>query len=325
MKRVLVSGASGIVGYGILRSLRRVGQSCYLIGTSIYDDSVAPAFCNVFERAPPTGAPEYLDWLLTTLRQQRIDLLVPGIEIDMYHWIEHIPEIRATGALPLLNEPELIALCKDKWGFYQRLSEAGVACAIESSLDSDFATLVQRFGLPFLLKPRRGFGSKGIVRVTSETEFQKYRADIGLLLMAQPIVGNDNEEFTTSAFCDGRGGYFASMTLRRKLSHDGFTDRAEVADTAEFVPSMNELCHLLRPLGPTNFQFRRCLGGVKLLEINPRISSSTSIRTAFGYNESAMAVDYFLDHREPMQPAIRRGRAVRYTDEYIFYEDSVHI
>jgi carbamoyl-phosphate synthase large subunit len=279
----------------------------------------------VFERAPPTGAPEYLDWLLTTLRQQRIDLLVPGIEIDMYHWIEHIPEIRATGALPLLNEPELIALCKDKWGFYQRLSEAGVACAIESSLDSDFATLVQRFGLPFLLKPRRGFGSKGIVRVTSETEFQKYRADIGLLLMAQPIVGNDNEEFTTSAFCDGRGGYFASMTLRRKLSHDGFTDRAEVADTAEFVPSMNELCHLLRPLGPTNFQFRRCLGGVKLLEINPRISSSTSIRTAFGYNESAMAVDYFLDHREPMQPAIRRGRAVRYTDEYIFYEDSVHI
>ena len=325
MKRVLVSGASGIVGYGVLRSLRLAGQECFLVGTSIYGDSVAPAFCDVFEQAPLTGAPDYLDWLLATLRRHRIDLLIPGIEIDMYRWVEDVPAIRASGTLPLLNVPELIDLCKDKWNFYQRLTAAGVSCAIESSLDVDFAALVQRLGLPFLLKPRRGFGSKGIVRVTSEDVFQKHCADIGPVLMAQPIVGNDEEEFTTSAFCDGRGGYFASMTLRRKLSRDGFTDKAEVADTAEFVPVMDELCRLFRPLGPTNFQFRRCPNGPKLLEINPRISSSTSIRAAFGYNESAMALDYFLEQRDPTQPAIRRGRAVRYTDEHIFYEDGVHL
>lgn len=325
MKRVLVSGASGIVGYGVLRSLRQAGRSCFLVGTSIYDDSVAPAFCDVFEQAPPTSAPEYLDWLLATLRRHRIDLLIPGIEIDMYHWVEHGPEIRTTGALPLLNVPELISLCKDKWGFYQRLAAADVRCAIESSLEPDIAVLAAKFGLPFLLKPRHGFGSKGLVRVTSEAVFLKHRADIGPVLMAQPIVGNDEEEFTTSAFCDGRGGYFASMTLRRKLSRDGFTGKAEVADTAEFAPVIDELCRLFRPLGPTNFQFRRCVQGSKLLEINPRISSSTSIRTAFGYNESAMALDYFLDQRNPVQPALRRGRAVRYTDEQIFYEDGVHL
>ncbi len=325
MKRVLVSGASGIVGYGILRSLRQAGQPCFLVGTSIYDDSVAPAFCDVFEQAPATNAPEYLDWLIATLRKHRIDMLIPGIEIDMYHWVEHVPQIHATGALPLLNVPELIVLCKDKWGFYQRLVTAGVDCAIESSLNQDFASLAKKFGLPFLLKPRRGFGSKGIVRVTSEEVFLKHCTDIGAVLMAQPIVGNDEEEFTTSAFCDGRGGFFASMTLRRKLSRDGFTDKAEVSETTEFIQTINELCHLLRPYGPTNFQFRRCKGEVKLLEINPRISSSTSIRAAFGYNESAMAVDYFLRHQTPVQPEIRRGRAVRYTDEHIFYEDSIHL
>ena len=325
MKRVLVSGASGIVGYGALRSLRQAGQACFLVGTSIYDDSVAPAFCDVFEQAPSTSAPEYLEWLLATLRRHRIDLLIPGIEIDMYHWVQHVPEIRATGARPLLNETGLIALCKDKWSFFQKLAQAGVACAIESSLDTDFAVLVKSFGLPFLLKPRRGFGSQGIVRVSTEEEFLMHRAAIGPVLMAQPIVGNDADEFTTSAFCDGCGGYFASMTLRRKLSRNGFTDKAEVADTAEFIPAMDELCRLFRPLGPTNFQFRRCAEGPKLLEINPRVSSSTSIRTAFGYNESAMALDYFLDQCHPVQPLIRRGRAVRYTDEKIFYEDSVHL
>jgi len=325
MKRVLVSGASGIVGYGVLRSLRQAEQRCFLVGTSIYDDSVAPAFCDQFERAPPTGAPEYLNWLLATLKRHRIDLLIPGIEIDMYYWVEHVPEICSTGALPLLNVPELIGFCKDKWVFYQQLAAAGVSCAIESSLEPDFSVLATQFGLPFMLKPRRGFGSRGIVRVTSEDVFLKHRADIGPVLMAQPIVGNDEEEFTTSAFCDGRGSYFASMTLRRKLSRDGFTDKAEVADTAEFIPAMDELCRLFRPLGPTNFQFRRCAEGPKLLEINPRISSSTSIRTAFGYNESVMALDYFLDQRDPGQPALRRGRAVRYTDEQIFYENGVHL
>ncbi|QBF24579.1 carbamoyl-phosphate synthase subunit L [Pseudomonas tructae] len=325
MKRILVSGASGIVGYGILRALRQARPDCLLVGTTIYDDSVAPAFCDVFEQAPPTSAPEYLDWLLDTLRRQHIDMLIPGIEADMYHWVEHIPQISSTGALPLLNDPALIGLCKDKWGFYQQLLAAGVACAIDSSLEQDYATLVARFGLPFLLKPRRGFGSKGIVRVSCEAQFQQYRTDIGPVLMAQPIVGNDDEEFTTSAFCDGRGGSFASMTLRRKLSRDGFTDKAEVVDSAQFIPAIDELCRLFRPLGPTNFQFRGCAQGPKLLEINPRISSSTSIRSAFGYNESAMALDYFLDQRDPVQPAIRRGRAVRYTDEQIFYEDGVHL
>jgi carbamoyl-phosphate synthase large subunit len=324
VKRVLVSGASGIVGYGVLRSLRQAEQACFLIGTSIYDDSVASAFCDVFEQAPSTSEPAYLDWLLATLRRHRIDLLIPGIEIDMYHWAEHVPEIRQTGALPLLNTPELLASCKDKWGFYLRLKEAGMECAIESSLEQDFGTLAAKFGLPFLLKPRRGFGSKGIVRVGSEDVFLNHRADIGNVLMAQPIVGNDAEEYTISAFCDGRGSYFASMTLRRKLARDGYTDRAEVADTAEFIPAINELCRLFRPLGPTNFQFRRCPQGPKLLEINPRISSSTAIRTAFGYNESAMTLQYFLDRHEPVQPAIRRGRAVRYTDEQIFYEDGIH-
>lgn len=324
MRRILVSGASGIVGYGILRSLQCSGEPFYLVGTSIYDDSVAPAFCNVFELAPPTSAPDYLPWLLATLRKHRIELLIPGIEIDMYHWAEHTAEIAATGARPMLNTPELIALCQDKWHFFEQLTALGADCLIESSLDADFSTLQARFGLPFLLKPRRGFGSKGIVRIHGIEDFLPHRSDIGKTLMAQPIVGHDDAEFTTAVFGDGAGGYFTAMTLRRKLSRDGFTDRAEVTGTTEFVPALTELCRLLRPVGPTNFQFRRTTAGPKLLEINPRISSSTSIRTAFGYNESAMAVAYFLERQQPAQPHIPGGRAVRYTDEHIFYDDSVH-
>lgn len=325
MKNVLVSGSSGIVGYGILRSLRQSGKALKLIGTTIYDDSVAPGFCDIFEQAPSTDDSIYIEWLLNMIRKHQINLVIPGIEIDMYKWVEHVQEIERTGAIALLNNIELILLCKDKWLFYENLSEAGLSCAIRSTLNKEFAALKNKFGLPFLLKPRQGFGSKGIVRVDGLDIFMKHQKNIGPILMVQPIVGNDEEEYTTSAFCDGQGGFYASMTLKRKLSKDGFTEKAKVVSTDQFIETMSQLCQRFRPIGPTNFQFRKCRDGIKLLEINPRISSSTSIRTAFGYNESEMAVDYFLEHQTLTQPEIKQGKAVRYTDDFIFYENSIHI
>ncbi|KAB8044474.1 ATP-grasp domain-containing protein [Janthinobacterium aquaticum] len=324
MKKILVSGASGIVGYGILRSLRKADPTLHLIGSSMYTDSVAPAFCDIFKLAPATSTSGYLNWLCATISRHQIDLIIPGIEIDLHSWSASLALIERHGARVVMNRPELVALCQDKWAFYTSLMAAGMPCIIDSSLDNSYEALVAAYGLPFLLKPRRGFGSKGIVRVDSAATFERHRHDIGLRLMAQPIVGNDDNEFTTSAFCDGNGGYHASITLRRKLSKDGFTDKAEVVDAAQFRETLERLCQHYLPIGPTNFQFRTCADGVKLLEINPRISSSTSIRTAFGYNESAMAVDFYLSGKIPTPPAIRRGHAVRYIEEHIFYDDRVH-
>ena len=319
MRKILVSGASGVVGYGILRSLKRSDKLLKLIGTTIYDDSVAQGFSDIFEQAPLTSDAGYLDWLIKIIRKHGINFIIPGIEADMYKWADHLPEIKAEGALVLLNNIELIALCKDKWVFYKHLLEFDMPYTIQTSLDSDFDELVNKFGLPFLLKPRQGFGSKGIVTITDKDTFLKYFMDIGPTLMAQQIVGDINEEYTTSAFCDGEGGFYCHMTLKRKLSKEGFTEKAEVVHMKEIQEALISLCSLFRPIGPTNFQFRKEDHGLKLLEINPRISSSTSIRSAFGYNESVMAVDFFLDHINPTQPIIRSGKAVRYVEDLITY------
>jgi carbamoyl-phosphate synthase large subunit len=321
---ILVSGASGIVGYGILRSLKKSTTQLNLIGTSIYEDSVAQGFCDTFELAPLTADDTYVDWLLDTIRKYQIDLIIPGIEADMYKWIDYVPKIKSCNALPLLNNIDLIRLCKDKWKFYENLNQSVIPCVIPSSLNDNFEHLKAEFGIPFLLKPRQGFGSKGIVRIDCENTFFQHRQNIGDVLMAQPIVGNDEEEFTTSAFCDGKGGFYAVMTLKRKLSKDGFTEKAEVVDSKPFKETIQKLCERFEPIGATNFQFRKCGNEIKLLEINPRISSSTSIRTAFGYNESLMSVNCFLKNELPIQPQIQRGKAVRYTDEHIFYENGIY-
>lgn len=320
MKTILVSGASGVVGYGILRSLRRSGKNLRLVGTTTYADSAAQAFCDIFEQAPPTPHPAYAEWLSTVISTHHVDLIIPGIEVDMYRWIELAGELeRGSTVKVMLNEPRLISLCADKWTFFETLNKSDLPCVIDTTLESDFDALVGRFGLPFLLKPRTGFGARGIVSVDSLATFLQHQPRVGPVLMAQPIMGTESEEFTTSAFCDGKGGFHAHMTLRRKLSRDGFTDRAEVVEVEDIAETARELCALFKPIGPTNFQFRRHRETLKLLEINPRVSSATSIRTAFGYNECEMAVEYYLEGKIPQQPVIRRGRAVRYMEDLIFY------
>ena len=318
MRRIFVSGASGIVGYGILRSLRSSAHDLLLVGSSIHEDSVAPGFCDIFENAVPTADPSYLNWLESIIEKHRIELLIPGIEPDVYKWSDDANQIETCDRRIVLNNLDLISICRDKWFFYCEMVNLGLASTIPSSLHSNFKDLEAEFGLPFLLKPRCGFGSKGIVKVHNEEIFSQYKAKVGADLMAQPLIGSEEEEYSSAVFGDGDGGFSAHITLRRKLSFLGFTEKAEVVENKDVLDAISELCGHFSPLGPTNFQFRFHRGQIKLLEVNPRISSSTSIRTKFGYNESAMALDYFLNAELPRQPLIKKGRAVRYWEDYLF-------
>ena len=264
---ILVSGASGIVGYGILRSLR-ARNDCFLIGTTIYPESPANCFADLVEIVPKTEDSRYLDFLKKLIIQHSVDMIIPAIEADMSYWNIHRLELEGLGTTVLLNNPELVTLCLDKWQFYKKLEEHNYRGRILSSLECNY----HKFKPPFILKPRKGFGARGVVKVEKEEDYNTFIDQIGSNLMMQEYVGTDEEEFTVSVFFD-----------------------------REFRMHNKEL---------------------KLLEINPRISSSTSIRCKFGYNESKMAVDYFMDGEEIVQPKISYGKAMRYTEDYIIYDSN---
>lgn len=314
---ILVSGASGIVGYGILRSLKERGD-CLLIGTTIYSESPANCFADVVELVPRTDDSSYLEELMKIIKGHDVDMIIPGIESDIEFWNEHRRDIESTGAFILLNNPKLIRLCRDKWLFFEELVKYGYEGCINSSITPNFTT----FKLPFILKPRCGFGSKGFVVVENETQFIGYKSSIGPELMMQELVGKDDEEYTVSAFFDSESNLKAMMGMKRKLSSSGFTEMGEVVDVNHFSEDIRQLVDIFHPVGPTNFQFRKHDGKWKLLEINPRISSSTSIRSRFGYNESSMAVDCFLAGKDIEKTEIKSGKAIRYIEDYIIYDST---
>ncbi|MGR4974977.1 ATP-grasp domain-containing protein [Pseudomonas sp. LARHCG127] len=321
MKTVMVTGVGAIMGYGLLKSLRAADPSVRLVGTDIYDDAVGRGWCDAFVQAPLTADACYSQWLGDTLARHEVDLLIPGIEQDV-HWLSDNRALLATFDCQVaLNNPQLIELSRDKWAMDQALVALGDASRIPSLLTGDFHALKAALGLPFLLKPRRSYASKGLVWVREERDFTPHAALLGDYLMAQPIIGSAADEFTVAAFGDGRGGTGPIIAFQRKLASDGATAKAWVYQDDSLDETVARLCRAFKPVGPTNLQFRRGSDGSwSLLEINPRISSTSSMRRAFGYNEAAMCLDFYLDGKTPAQPTIRSGFAVRYIEDFIVYD-----
>lgn len=321
MTTAMVTGVGAIMGYGLLKSLRAADPTIRLLGTDIYDDAVGQAWCDHFEQAPLTADPRYQDWLLRMIEQYRVDLLIPGIEQDV-HWLdEHRDVLAASGCRIVLNDARLISLSRDKYAMDQALLAHEDDARIPSHLTGDFASLSQQLGLPFLLKPRRSYASKGLVWVREARDFTPWAPLLGEVLMAQPIIGSASQEYTVAVFGDGQGGICAAITFQRSLASDGSTAKAKVRHDASLDAVVTRLCQHFKPVGPTNLQFRRADDGTwKLLEINPRISSTSSIRTAFGYNEAAMCLAWYLKGERPRQPALRAGFAVRYIEDYVVHD-----
>jgi len=315
---VLVTGVGAIIGYGILRALRAARPDIYLIAADIYPDAVGQAWADRFEHAPLTSSAEYAAWLRGIVTRHNVDLVIPGIEQDSHFLSDHRNGF--SGVRMVLNDQHLVDIGKDKLALHEALVAHADEARIESLTAGTYEALRDRLGLPFLLKPRRSYASKGIVMVKAPLDFEPHADRLGSVLIAQPLVGDDAEEYTVGAFGDGSGQVLAQIAMRRRLSPQGSTDKAWVVKDSGLEGVVARLFSLFKPIGPTNLQFRKAGTDWKLLEINPRISSSTSIRAAFGYNEAEMCVSYYLEGATITQPTIRQGSAVRYIEDWVSYD-----
>lgn len=321
MANIMVTGVGAIIGYGILRELKKPGNDHFLVGADIYSDAVGQAWCDSFEQAPYTSAPEYLDWLKKIIKKYQIELMFLGIEQDLYFLINHVQEIEQLGCKLAINNSALVNLTKDKWLVYEALNIKNDSALIPTLLNGEYEEIIKSYGLPFLLKPRSGYASKGIVKVKERADFERNKEALGHHLMIQPIVGTDDEEYTVSVFGDGKGEFKALIAMRRTLANDGSTAKALIVQPDNtLVDTLKRLCSYFKPIGPTNFQFRKAGEHWFLLEINPRISSTTSMRAAFGYSEPQMCIDFYLNNKAPKQPQIKGGFAARYIEDHIIYD-----
>ncbi len=321
---ILVTGIGAIIGYGVISSIRKSKYDCFIVGMDIFNDAAGQVWCDEFVQAILAADDKYIPFLKEQIDKYNIDLVFFGTEQEIQKCNQSKKELGDYYRKLVINTDEAITLSEDKWDTCCFLKENGLNY-IPGSVTADYDEAVKMFGLPLLMKPRRSYASKGIEIVETKEKFDTWKEIYRDQFLVQKFVGDVEHEYTAATFGFGDGNCIKPIIMKRKLSKAGATDKAIVEPNIEIENEIYKITKALKPNGPTNFQFRFHDGKYLLLEINPRISSSTSIRTAFGYNEAEMCIEYFVEGKKPSTQTLKTGRAYRYITEAIIYNDSDNI
>jgi carbamoyl-phosphate synthase large subunit len=321
MKTILVTGVGAIISQGIVEALRSYDSPVCVVGLDRSPHTVGLHLCDSFLSKPThdEGSADYFDFWCQLLVTHRIDLVLPGIESDALFLDQHRHVLGQLSALAI-NSPRMLNVCCNKMTTYHELSALDVARipSLQATTTTDLATLGPG---PYVLKPCSGNGSRGIHLVQNQREYLRTFSECGDTdYLVQPYLGDPDHEYTASAFGLGNGRSLIPIVFRRLLSKTGYTNYVEVETSAAIAATIDTLSRHFQPVGPTNYQFRLHNGRYYLLEINPRFSSSTSLKAAFGYNEADMCIQFFLQHQIPPEPQILKGRAWRKISDVIVYE-----
>ena len=319
---VLVTGLGALIGQGIVEGLRADGR-VRIIGLDKRYSSFGASLCDAYELKPDVeeGSDAYLTFWDSLVNRHKVDLVLPGISIDMYFLDAHRALFSDLGIAVGLNSPDLIRMTRDKFDFHHAMEDWGVP-RIPTSVPKSWEHALTELGPPpLLLKPRRGEGSAGQARLRESKDFEYWTQSAGHdSWIMQKLVGTDDAEYTVGAFGLRDGAFLDKIIImRRRLTRSGHTGHAEAMDHPVIEAASRRIMTQINAIGPTNLQFRLQGDVAYLLEINPRFSSSCSLRRAFGFNETSMSVDYYLYGQHPAIPALRHGEAERYSADHVTY------
>jgi len=310
--RVMVTGVGGrSVGHQILHALLIAG-SAYEI-TAVDADPFSFGLYQVEKRyiVPSAGHPGYLDAIIKLIRSGRIQIILPGTEAELFVLTENREQLADEGCLLLANPLPVVRICADK-----RLLATWLA-------ENDFGTprtvpserwreLAQTAGFPLVGKPATNTGgSRHVAILKDEGEVSRYLEETaGVEILFQEYMDAAEEEYTVGVCLDRDGGLIDSIVLQRKLvglslgtsrEIDGRTFTLSTGYSQGFVvdhPRIRSFCEeLVRRLGmkgPANIQCRLVGGEVKVFEVHPRFSGTTSIRADVGFNEPDILIRNFL-------------------------------
>ena len=344
---VLVTAIGG-GGHGdqILKALRLAEPGRYrLFGADQNPSCQQRSLVERFVVLPPANAPGYMDALLTVCQHWGVRALFHGCEPELNMFAKHRNTIEAAGIFVPINRTELIERCMDKAATNQRLAELGFPSPRFGRV-SDINGLAAIDWFPVVVKPAVGGGGSANVFIAQNPRELRALADylgLGTIaphFMIQEYVGTPDDEFTVGVLHGLDGEYINSIAVRRHLkgglnvrtavtnrtSHAQLGPRLVISsgishgDIGRFGPvtaQCREIATRLGSRGPLNIQCRVVDGVVKVFEINPRFSGTTSIRAMVGFNEPDILLRRHLrGERVEVDFAYREATILRGLTEY---------
>ena len=291
---VLVTAVGGIVGEGIVKSLKLANMSnstpikYRIYGADMNERAAGLYRCDCGILVPPASDPGYIASIKKIIAEEDIRAIYIGSDIELVPLTQAKPDIESTSEAVVITNPEnVIQTARDKWKTFQFLKKNHLPMAM-SCLPDEKEEFVRDFKFPLVVKPREGYASLHfyIVHSLEEMDYALHAIEKhGWNPIIQEYLNGREQEFTSGVTIDKTGSYVMSSISLRKLPKSGQTYKALVDSFDQIRKSAENVAIEVGARGPINVQAKFDGGQAKVFEINPRLSATTPIRAAAGVNE----------------------------------------
>ncbi len=315
-KSILITGVGGDIGQSILKCLKGIECEVTLFGCDVDNFAAGRNAVDLFFQAPhASDSKNYFEFVKNIMEKESISCIIPTTEIEIEFYNER-REFFGKKTTVLINKSALIKMFFDKYETFLFLKN--------NDLPHPKTFLIDQFQsempFPVLLKQRRGWGAKGVLRIENNEELSFYKKRMKDAFV-QEIVGGPDEEYTMGVFSTGRETY--SIGFKRYLGYGSLTKYAQLVQDGELTALAQKIAKASSLEGSINVQLRKGKNGYVPFEINPRFSSTVYVRHCFGFKD----VKWWIDLKEgrviEYVPTCTSGVAVRTIGETFFDLETV--
>jgi carbamoyl-phosphate synthase large subunit len=306
MLRVLVTGAGGPSAISFMRAIEGTGIELHAgdIDPHAAGLHLVPEARRVILR--PGAHPDFVDEATDYCGRHGIDVFVPTVDWELEPVAAARDRFAAVGARVMVAEATTLALALDKWTLL-RACQSACATPHSALFDEDFDADAagDAWGLPLVVKPRRGAGSRGVRVARTLEELAAIRRDPSLLVQ-EHLPG---EEYSVDVLSALDTTVLAVVPRVRLKVDSGIAVTGRTVHDAALDAAARAVAGRIGLTFVSNIQFRRDAQGTpKLLEVNVRFPGTMPLTVASGVDMPRLALDILLG--KPVPPDVGTFRDV---------------
>jgi carbamoyl-phosphate synthase large subunit len=264
----------------LLRCFRRAYHTLGLDGRiiAIDIDPLAPALREGDRTylVPRTCEPGFIAAVADICRQERVRLVFPLIDPDIYVLAKHARVIQDAGARAVVVSPAAALITADKWHtaeFFRRIGVPTPQSWLPSGLDG------VRRDFPLFIKPRQGSAGKHAFKVCDARELEFFTGYVPDPIIEDYLPG---PEITNDVVCDLEGEVLAVVSRQRIETRSGEVAKGITVHDAAITEHCIKIARELPAVGPITVQCIRRDGRPFFTEINARLGGGVPLAIAAG-------------------------------------------
>ncbi len=327
-RKILITSAGSGVAQNVLETLQKRRENLFVLGldanaqTPVYEcDKV---FLTPYTQLPPS---EYYDFFRKIIAEESPDLVIPGRDVDVIILGQLKKEFPERAHTFIAGPPELSQLMEDKWLSYCFAMEHALpfADSLEYNLKDNpdkVEKFIQSHGFPLIVKPKKGFASKGVSLVLNEEQLnlknagemiiQEYLGDGDKLYEFYEKINNkglplfysvEEVKYSLQSFIDHNGKVKGRFITAHRMVNGVSAGVTRVEDP-ELSKILDQYCEVFSKkgwFGPLNIQVQQSHKNrlFKAYELNARYTGATAARYLLGYDEVGFGMEIAFGFKAP--------------------------